>query len=380
MARKAKPGSSAIPIGPGSARLKTFDRKRDAEIFESTVSVDMRAGMHVPDSQSVILAQAGKLWLMSAEAAEVERSTLKREHLDLHITPFIGTVKLSQLTMPMVRAFEDRLRTIRSRAMVKKVLGSLGAILADAQERGLVGQNVARGLRARRRRGKGHRAEQRQKGKLKIGVHIPAPDEVRAIVAVLEGRWRPLLLTAIFTGLRASELRGLRWIDVDLKRGEIHVRQRADRYHQIGALKSEAAERTIPLINALREWKLACPKGELGLVFPNTRGHIESLSNIITYALHPALIAAGVTLPDAKGVLKPKYGGLHALRHFYASWCINRGIDGGLELPLKVVQARLGHASIQMTADRYGHLFPRGDDRAELAAAETAFLAPQQGK
>jgi integrase len=53
--------------------------------------------------------------------------------------------------------------------------------------------------------------------------------------------------------------------------------------------------------------------------------------------------------------------------------------DGGLELPLKVVQARLGHASIQMTADRYGHLFPRGDDRAELAAAETAFLAPQQG-
>jgi integrase len=48
--------------------------------------------------------------------------------------------------------------------------------------------------------------------------------------------------------------------------------------------------------------------------------------------------------------------------------------DGGLELPLKVVQARLGHASIQMTADRYGHLFPRGDDGAELAAAERAFL------
>jgi integrase len=44
------------------------------------------------------------------------------------------------------------------------------------------------------------------------------------------------------------------------------------------------------------------------------------------------------------------------------------------QLPLKVVQARLGHASIQMTADVYGHLFPRGDDGAELAAAERAFL------
>ncbi len=55
--------------------------------------------------------------------------------------------------------------------------------------------------------------------------------------------------------------------------------------------------------------------------------------------------------------------------------CINRRVDGGLELPLKVVQARLGHASIQMTADRYGHLFPpRGNDGAELAAAERAFL------
>jgi integrase len=49
----------------------------------------------------------------------------------------------------------------------------------------------------------------------------------------------------------------------------------------------------------------------------------------------------------------------------------------GLELPLKVVQARLGHASIQMTADVYGHLFPRGDDGAELAAAEKAFLNAQ---
>jgi integrase len=70
-----------------------------------------------------------------------------------------------------------------------------------------------------------------------------------------------------------------------------------------------------------------------------------------------------------------KYKGLHSLRHFYASWCINRRADGGLELPLKVVQARLGHASIQMTADVYGHLFPRIDDGSELAEAERAFFA-----
>ncbi|MGB9476048.1 MAG: hypothetical protein WCE87_13360 [Candidatus Udaeobacter sp.] len=70
----------------------------------------------------------------------------------------------------------------------------------------------------------------------------------------------------------------------------------------------------------------------------------------------------------------PKYSGLHALRHFFASWCINRKTDGGLELPAKVVQDRLGHSTIVMTLDRYGHLFPPGDDTAELAAAERILL------
>ena len=106
-------------------------------------------------------------------------------------------------------------------------------------------------------------------------------------------------------------------------------------------------------------------------MFPNRHGHVERLSNIVRLGWKPAQLAAGV-IDNPSGAAK--YPGLHALRHFYASWCINRRADSGLELPLKVVQARLGHATIQMTADRYGHLFPRGDDGAELAAAERAFL------
>jgi integrase len=70
-----------------------------------------------------------------------------------------------------------------------------------------------------------------------------------------------------------------------------------------------------------------------------------------------------------------KYTGLHALRHFYASWCINRKVDGGLELPAKIVQERLGHSSITVTLDTNGHLFPRGDDSKELEEAERALLS-----
>jgi integrase len=108
-------------------------------------------------------------------------------------------------------------------------------------------------------------------------------------------------LSAIFTGLRASELRGLRWADVDLKKGELHVRQRADRYNAIGAPKSESGERTVPLppivANALRELRLTCP-AEADIVFVSSRGHVRSHSNIVFYGWHPAQIAAGVLTPD----------------------------------------------------------------------------------
>jgi integrase len=345
----------------GKRRIRSFERKKDADAFHASVAGELRSGIHVPDSQSVTVAEAGRLWLQSCETAGLERSTLDyyRQHLERHIVPLIGAVKLSRLTMPMVRGFEDKLGLDRSRAMVRKARVALGALLSDAQDRGLVGQNV---VKTRGRRRSQERVDARQNGKLKVGVDIPSPDEIRALIAAVTDDCRPLLLTAIFTGLRISELRGLRWADVDLKRAELHVRQRADRYNTIGKPKSAAGERVIPLppalVKTLRKWKLACPHSEMGLAFPAADGTVQSYVNVTRHVLTP---------------ITTKYG-WHSLRHFYASWCINRRVDGGLELPLKVVQARLGHASIQMTADVYGHLFPRGDDGAELAAAEKSLL------
>jgi integrase len=359
--------------GQGDRHIETFERKKDADAYHATVKVDVGRGRHTAPSKSITVGEAGRLWITTGENNGLERATLDtyRQHVDLHIVPFLSTLKLSQLTVGVCRDFMDKLRTNgRSPVMVRRVLISLGSLLADAQERGLVAQNVVRSLSQRKKR---HGANRRQNGKLKIGIDIPSPVEIRAIVEHLQGRWRPLLLTAIFTGLRASELRGLRWSDVDLRRGELHVHQRADRYSVIGKPKSDAGERALPLspivINALREWKLQCPKGKLDLVFPNGNGNVENHQNILNRGFFPAQIAAGVMTAKA-----PKYTGLHSLRHFYASWCINRKADGGLELPLKLVQERLGHATIVMTSDRYGHLFPRGDDGSELAAAERTLL------
>jgi len=354
----------------GKRRLKTFKRKKEADAYHARVNVEVAAGIHTPDSASITVRDATTRWLASCRAAGLEPSTIAsyEQAVTHHILPFLGRVRLSQLSAPGVREFEDRLRAGgRSPSTIKKTLSFLGAIIGEAVERGLVAQNVA--VRFRRKRGT--QAERRAKGKLLVGRDIPAPDEIKALVGALQGRWRPILLAAIFTGLRSSELRGLRWGDVDLDKRELHVRQRADRYNVMGRPKSEAGERAVPfpriVANALREWKLAC-FGEL--VFPTGSGTIERHANIVARGLIPAWNAAGVV--DATG--RAKYTGLHSLRHFYASWCINRKADGGLELPLKTVQSRLGHSTLAMTADTYGHLFPRGDDLEELDAAEKSLL------
>src|SRR5262245_49289012 len=95
----------------GDRHIKTFAKKRDADAHHATVGVAVRAGTHTADSKSVTVAKAGALWLDSCEATSLERTTITayQQHLDLHIVPMIGALRLSQLTVPLVRSFEDRL-------------------------------------------------------------------------------------------------------------------------------------------------------------------------------------------------------------------------------------------------------------------------------
>jgi integrase len=330
----------------GKRRHKQFDRKKDADAFMVTARGQVAVGTYTPDSSSPTVAEAARLWLERCEHEGLEESTMVgyRSHVRYHIEPLIGAEKLSRLTTPRIEQFRDELLSGgRSRALAKKVLGSLKALLKESQRRGLVAQNVARDVSIR--------TSGRHKKRAELGRDIPLPDEIRERVATVSGRWRPLLVTAAFTGLRSSELRGLPWEHVDFKAEVIRVRQRADQQGRIGALKSATSRRDIPMTpmvaNTLKEWKLACPKGELGLVFPNGRGKVESHANIVQ-----------------RGIGQ----GLHRFRHFFASWLIDQGFGP------KRVQALMGHSSIQITFDTYGHLFPQEDDHDKFAAGELALV------
>jgi integrase len=366
----------------GKRHIKTFTRQRDARDWLDQTTGEVKQGIHTPERASITVAEAAELWIENAELNEREISTLRqyRNHADLHVTPRIGGVKLARLTSPMVVSFRDDLLRNCSRPMARKVLASLKSILKNAQSAGLVAQNVATPVKVD--------ANKREKPKLKVGRDIPSKREMQAILATATGRWRPFFITATFTGMRASELRGLPWDHVDFERKVIHVCQRANLWGKIGPPKSEAGDREIPMspmvVNALREWRLACPRlkladgaeeGRLWLVFPNGNGNVESHANIENRGFYALQLAAAITKlhpeeknEDGNPTMKPKYG-LHALRHFFASWAIEQ------EFSPKRLQALLGHSSIMMTYDRYGHLFPSPeDDHAKFAAGELALI------
>jgi integrase len=344
----------------GKRHNKTFATQREAKEWRDRAVIEIKDGVHTPDAASISVAEAGGLWLIQGKTEGLEYGTLVdyQRHLKLHIAPFIGRVKLAHLTPAHVQRLRDRLvEEGRSRDMVRRVVISLGALLASAMSYGKVAKNVVHDA-TRLRKGRDRRLDGRHERKLEVGVDIPTKDEIRAMLGAAAGRWRPLIVTAIFTGLRASELRGLTWDDVNLKAETLTVRQRADRWNRIGSPKSAAGKRTVPLaemvVNTLREWKFLCPRGENNLVFPNTLGKVERLETIRIFGLGPLQLKAGIT----NSRRHPKYG-LHSLRHAAASLFIEEGWSA------KRVQAVMGHSSIQMTFNVYGHLFPSPDDDRE---------------
>jgi integrase len=357
----------------GKRRAKQFKTKGEAVAYETKIRTEIAAGVHVADTASITVREAADFWLQRARTEALEASTIKqyREHIDIHIIPFLGTTKLSRLTKPAVENFRDQLLESRSRALARKVLTSLKGILVEAQRRGLINQNVAAGTKVSMPKRHEEEAE------------IPAKNEIRAIINAAgelwpaeQGLpWRAFVVVALFTGARLSELRGLTWDSVSLAESSIRIRQRADFRGSLGAPKSKAGKRDIPLapmaLNNLKAWRLACPKTAGNLVFPNCGGAIPSSSSIYKTVWFPLLRATGLMdqriSASENEVEAPRYT-FHCLRHTAASLFIEQGWT-----PKKIMTV-MGHSSIQVTFDLYGHLWKTLEDDAKAVAQIEARL------
>ena len=350
----------------GKRRSKQFAKKRDADAHLDAVKRELHDGTHTHHRDSITVSEAADLLVAHAEANDLERSTIDRYRAigNLHIKPRIGARKLSELTKPMVEDLRLELLRDLSRPMAGKVLAHLSMIINRAMDLGKVGKNVARSVRV-------------AKAKRDVEKVIP-PDraDLKKMIKAATDDERALIMTAITTGLRSSELRGLRWADIDLKGAKITVTQRADQWGVIGPPKSEAGRRTIPippqLVAELKRWKLKSPPSSLDLAFPSSTGTPLRHNNMLRRTYFPLQVRAGLGVPkldkagepivDADGapVLTGKYG-FHQMRHAAASGWIANLID------LKRLQVWIGHENIETTINIYGHLLVDTGRDAELA-------------
>ena len=208
---------------------------------------------------------------------------------------------------------------------------------------------------------------------------VPQLDEIRLLLKTMRDRIRIsertlrrrrlrynlIFKTIAFGGTRPGEALGLSWSNVDFERGGIRIAQDVDDDGTIGLLKSRAAYRFITMpshyMRQLYWWRLLCPTSKDDLVFPNWSGKIEFLSNLNRRGWQPLLIEAGIVDADGKHKYPPK-----ALRHARASLEIHSGANP------KEIQRLMGHSSIRVTYDVYGHLFEEHDDIRQDRANQIA--------
>ena len=248
----------------GRRHNKGFVTRKDAKTFLTLVEGEIVRGIHTPEHASITAAKAADLWLTRIGTARKK-----------HASP------ISQSRPPAHRAAD------RQREAGQAVDLGRPAIFATSCSRPARGRPRARywpasSRSSARRCGAGlsprtapPRSRSTARGAKRASSRSaltsrPWPTSIS--YSITRRGWRPFFVTAVFTGMRASELRGLVWDAVDFDKKTIAVRQRADIWGTMGRPKSAAGERVIPMaplvVNVLKEWRLACLKGELGRSSP----------------------------------------------------------------------------------------------------------------
>lgn len=333
---------------------KTFPTLAEARAWRSEAQTAIRRGTLRAPSQMTLL-EVAEAWLEGARAGSIRNRSGDRykpsvirsyeTSLRLRVLPELGTRKFSEIRRRDVQNVADRLLGQGlDPSTIRNTLMPLRAIYRRALARGDVAVNPTRGLELPAVRGKRDR--------------IASPDEAEALLAALPERDRALWATALYAGLRRGELQALAWEDVDLANGVIRVERAWDVQEGPIEPKSRAARRKVPIPAILRDYLVEHRHGQpgaLGHVFGRPDGHAFDGPTVDTRA-KAAWHRAGL------GPIT-----LHEARHTFASLMIAAGVNA------KALATYMGHASVTITLDRYGHLMPGNENQA--AALLDAYVA-----
>lgn len=359
---KRGPRSWAVVIPMGQTRKWFSHRTRGAaEAHLAQILSQVQAGTWTPPTK-VLLGDYLKKWLQDYAVGAVAATTQPgyRMIIRRHIVPALGYVPLTRLAPQALQGYySQKLADGLSGATVRQHHAILHKALRHAVRWGLLGRNPA------------DLVDPPRAGTFDARVW----DEEQTHLFLGEARktspYYALYLTAILSGMRQSELLGLRWSDVDLGLGVAKVVQS---FHRVAgnkkdgrapqalfkAPKSESSRRAVALppavIDELRRIRAEQEevKPMLGdrycdhdLIFCQPDGKPEHAHNIVARDFHPTCERAKV--PRVR---------FHDLRHLHASHLARAGV------PIKVVQERLGHASPAFTMRVYQHVFAGQQDEA----------------
>jgi integrase len=336
----------------GKERGRTFRTKREAELFLGRQSADIQRGDYLdPRLARTTFEQWAEDWLSTTVHLKPKTQVSYESILRGRVLPVFGAARIASVEQIDIRRFVAELAKVGDEpGTIRNTFNVLRLVFGAAVASGAIRANPCTGVRMPR--------------STRTEMLFLQPEEILELANAITPAFRTLVVFAAYTGLRAGEIGALRVGRLDLLRGSAEVRESlADVNGKLvfGSTKTYS-HRTVRLprflCDELAEHLAGGNQRSDQLVFTGATG--APLRHNLFYARHfkPAVVRAG--LPPALR--------FHDLRHTCAALLIAQGAHP------KAIMERLGHSSIQVTLDRYGHLFP-SLDQTLTAGLEATYRA-----
>jgi len=331
-------------------RARNFKRKTDAEAFLVVNETDkLRGSWADPRLAKTTFGDWAPRFIDSRVHLRPSTRASADSVFRNHALPCFENRRLSSVTPTEVQGFVAELEAKGLAAStIRQTYLLVAGVFRSAEDSDLIPRSPCRSIKLPQ--------------KSRIQMRFLEPEAVSELAVAIDPRFRALVLTAAYTGCRFGELAGLRQTNLDLLRRTLTVAETLTEVQgrlSLAAPKTAAAARQVSrpkslceeIARHLQRW----PAGSAGLVFASANREPVRRTNFRRRYWLPA-VRSSVGAPFR----------FHDLRHTHAAMLIAQG-----EHP-KVIQSRLGHSSIQVTLDTYGHLF-EGLDQAAAERLDELF-------
>jgi len=311
-----------------------FGSRAEAEHYLAEIRIELEKGTCINKNRQLDFKTVAENFMQNYAVSYCKKSTVSgyEGYLKNHLLPYFKKYKACEITPTLIESYISSMQGKGYKhKTINHTINLLSGIFSKAVRAGFVSYNPVTLIK-----------------RLKLPhmeMEFLDTFDIKVLLETAKTEFPtfyPLLQTAIATGMRRGELLALTWNDIDYDRKLIRVNKS---YHngRLEETKTKQSVRNIcipdNLVTVLKEWKKKAPVGKV--VFCNSVGSYQDPNNMVKRYFKPCLEKAGV-----------KNIRFHDLRHTYASLMISKG------LPIKFIQQQMGHSSIQVTLDKYGHLMP----------------------